>query len=440
MTQMTKSTLLHIDAGEGGDANFGAAKTDANNALVALERSVWQPLKAGTVWHGVGQPDAESVVHANVLALDIAKAMMEAGEAAMSTATMGFNALQMNLDYLNSYAKSMGLWVNEDGTVVWDEHKPHNPTEAYDKQAILNLQQAVQLTLKKATALDLSTKASLQVVYEHAPEVVDNASDAAKALPKNKQMLVDALDSKDLILEVATDWSLIGESLIGVGDLKAAGNHPLPDGVAKQLSQLDNLIIEFVGLGDAGPILNAIKGDIPSLLVDGIAFELEAIGKSATAVGEEVMARVAELGGRFIDGVNIGMFAVDVIAYAAGKFAPEGYPTSHPVVDHNGNVKASVNDFQLSHIAAHYYDNSGYDGGTLSEATVADLARAQQLGATDGGPVDYVHEATNVRDELQHWLDTHKDLSGDDPDRRYAEGLLADLNEAIDGPKVEQPS
>lgn len=436
MSQMTKSTLLHIDSGGGGSANFAQAGVDANNALVTLEDLVWRPLMGRASWDGVGQADAESVVHTNVLALNIGKAMLEAGAVAMRAATSGFSALQVNLDRLNVYAKSMGCWVNEDGTVVWDEHNPHKPIEIYDADTVkqTNLQLAVQQTLKLATALDLSTTASLQVVYDHAPEVVDNAADAAKALPKNKQTLVGALDSRESVLEMAAGWSLVGDSLLGVADLQAAGTNPLPDGVAKQVLQLDDLLEDVAALTPAGPLLDALKGDVPALLVDGIAVELEAIGKGATVVGDELLAKVAGLSARLVGtGVNVAILLMDLVA----ALAPEGYPTTHPVVDHNGEVKGNVNDFELSHIAAHYYDNFGYDGGALSDATVADMARAQQLGATGPAPVDYVQEATQVRDDLRDWLNRHKDLSFDDPDRRYAEGLLADLDAAIDGPKTE---
>lgn len=432
MGQMTKSTLLHILSGGGGTAGFGDAKKHATGGRSAFEQPVWSPIKNQVHWRGVGQPDAEAVTHTNALALNIGEAMMEAGAAAMGAATLGFSTLAANLADLNDYAKSFGCWVNEDGTVVWDEKNPKKPTTIYDEDTVkqTNVQLAIQQTLKTATLLDHGTKASMQTVYDNAPDVVDNAADAAKALPGNKKILADALNDRQQILEVSANFYLIDRNgLIGVDELEAAGGNPLADGVATQVSDLDKLIQGAIGLTKAGPLLNLLKADLPAIIVDGLLMKADAAAAGATAAGRTAAADLLKLPGRVLGVVGITQFVADVAVYAAGKLAPDGAPTEHSVVSHDGDVKAHVGDAELAGIASEYYSPTG--NGNHKAESVADLAHLQRLGALDEGDENFRAQAVDTRDGLQAWLDEHKDLSSDDPDRVYAEGLLAELDASI---------
>jgi len=59
--------------------------------------------------------------------MNIAEATMEAGAATMNAATTGFDTLRGNLDDLIQWAHGIGCWVNNDGTVVWDDKNPKKP-------------------------------------------------------------------------------------------------------------------------------------------------------------------------------------------------------------------------------------------------------------------------------------------------------------------------
>ncbi|MQA77045.1 MAG: hypothetical protein GEV10_00950 [Streptosporangiales bacterium] len=429
MGQMTKSTLLHIGSDGGGSAGFGDAKTRATSGLSAFEQPVWAQVKRGVVWSGVGQPDAESVTHTNALALNIGQAMMESGGAAMEAATLGFSKLEDNLRELNDHAKSFGSWVNEDGTVVWDENNPKKPTSIYDEDTIrqTNVQLAIQQTLKTATLLDHGTMASMQTVYDNAPEVVDNAADAAEALPSNKKTLVEALDARQQILEVSASFYLIDRNgLLGVADVKAAGGNPFADGVAEQVSELDKLVQGAIGLTKAGPLLNLLKADLPAIIVDGLLVKAGAAAAGAEAAGRKAAAEILKMPGRVLGVAGVAQFVADLAVFAAGKLAPDAQPTEFDVITHNGEPKATVGDQQLAGIASGYYSPTGI--GNDQAESVADLAHLQRLDALPEGSEDFRAQAIETRDQLQAWLDEHPDMS---TDTVYAQGLIEELDACI---------
>lgn len=430
MGQMTKSTLLHLLEGEEDDHGFIAAQQAATEALAAFEEPVWRTIQSQTVWSGVGQPDAELVLHNNTLSLDISQVMMESAAATMTAAVHGFTTLSANLWRLNSYAKELGAWVTEGGTVGWDDKNPKRPADPIgpdDEFRRINTESAVQQTLKLATTLDKSTKASLDVVYRRAPEVT--IAPSSDALARNRQTFVDALDDRQAILEVAATWYLLDDySLLGVDDVRAAGGQPFPEGVTKHLEELD-LILKGIGLTSAGPLVSLLQGDLAGALLGGVMAGAAVVGKRTTDIGVKIATRLITLPGKYLGVAGAAQFFAEVAVYAAGKLAPEGEPTSHPVVTHDGQVKAQVNDRELAGLGSAYYSPTG--AGNDKGESVAELAHLQRVGALGEGSDDFVAQAKQTRADLQTWLAEHQDLSSDDPDRIYAEGLIKELDASI---------
>lgn len=267
--------------------------------------------------------------------------------------------------------------MHDNGTVDWiDEGDiPVPATLAENDRA--NLGAAIQLTLSTATLLDRSTKAALEVVYDAAPEVVDNADAAEQALRTNKGLFVDALDGRQRIFEVSAGWLAVDRTLVGPSELKAIHGQPMVQ-LLDHSSKLRQFTEDAARATSPDSLLTLMNLDYRNLLARGIAMRSRAIARTATEMGDKAPAELVKIPGR--------------IAGATG--------------------------FALA---------------------AADLARAQRLGAIEQDPVyDYVEEASKARSNLRQWLDEHQDLGIDDPDRQYVESVLAELDLALD--PAQQPA
>lgn len=436
MTQMTKSTLLHINAGDAGTAGFAEAKNKAHELLSGLQDNVWSQLNAGGIWTGVGQPDAESVVHANVLTLTAAEALMDAGAATITSAAQGFNALQATTQDLERYAEQYGLEIFEDGYVYF-AYGMATSVEQHNAAAdrMQNLQEVVKQTLKTATALDLSTAASLRVVSDGAQlgTGIDTAAEASAALPGLRESVVDAIEARRQILEVAASWLPLDGTLLGVADLDAAAAQGVGIAPSLHLDKLLQSLEDGIGVTKAGPLLNVIKGDISAVYADLVLSQVALAPKAAAAAdaaGKKVLSRL--LGAPLRAVAGWGVLALDVgteiAAQIAGRLAPTGEPTQFPVTTQDGTVKAQLSDRELADIANGYYFTDGYGGGTgHHDVTVSDLARAQRVGAAPWN-TDFVENASGIRGSLQDWVDEH---GTDDPNYGYAKAMLDDLDSAL---------
>lgn len=429
---MSKTTLMHILAGGADIDGFKNASTVAHNALGAFEVPVWCAVKNRTAWTGVGQDAAEQVMHGNALALEVTRAQMESASAALAGACNVFVTCGSNLDRVNDYAKSKGCWINEDGTVVWDDNNPNKPdpvaTTALRMQ--VNIEFSVANILKLATAADRSAKASLELVRDNVPQITDTASDLI--LEHNKDALHQALEDRQTILEVAAGWMLVDDSsLVTAYDIATAYavNADIEQQLTGQgidLSEELNLLLEGAEIWEPARYLSALRGDLPGLISTSIVDGLK--GLSTTATSAELAAdaaKAARLGGRLVTGIGVAMFLGDLAAWGLGKLAPDAEPTTFTVASGDAEAKAEVHDQDLADIAAKFYPRGG--------ETIADLAREQRLeGVVEGDPErNWVNEAKDLRDELTRWLAKDEDPDPQDPDRAYADGLIEELDSSV---------
>lgn len=429
---MSKTTLLHILAGGADIDGFKNASSAARDALGGFEIPVWSPIRKQTVWKGAGQAAAEQVMHSNVLALEIARVQMESANAVLAGVCNVFVTCGSNLDRVNDYAKSKGCWVNEDGSVRWDDDNPNkpDPTTLSAEQVLVNIEFSVTNILKLATAADRSAKASLELVRDNVPEITDTASELV--LQHNQVALHRALEDRQSILEVAAGWMLVGnDSVVTANDLAYADavNADIEQqlvGEGIDLSEELNLLLEGAATWPPARYLSALSGDLPGLIGTSIVDGLKGLSTTTTSTQLAAdAAKAARIGGRLVDGIGAAMFLGDLALWGLGKLAPDAEPTTFTVASGDAEAKAEVSDEDLAYIAAKFYPRGG--------ETIADLAREQRLGGiVQGDPTrSWVNESKDLRHELTAWLARDKDPDPQDPDRAYVRGLIDELDSGI---------